>query len=188
MNKKRIILFSIGICILLFIFRVYIVNRNFPQKDFIQAVNINEEVNCDDVNIKILNSQIESIDPEGFPIASISYSIENKTNKHIDLSEIYNKLSLYSNYDKADIQNINLGFDNSQFKNTYNQDELVLKPRQNKIFHFNYYLLKDTEKYNNFVYIDNRLYANDFNQYLNDGTLLYKIINLGNIYEQSDSN
>lgn len=109
--------------------------------------------------------------------------LKNTSNKKVDLSNIYDKLSLYSNYDKGDIQNINLGFDNSQFDTTYDKNELVLNPKEEKIFKFNYYLLKDYQRYNNFIYINNALYAKEFNNHLEDGVIFYKTINLEEIYE-----
>lgn len=184
MNKKKYITIPIVLIItILYVAKVYCLNKDYPQKDYIESVNMNEEILCQDFDIRVVDARIESIDPSGFPIAVISYDIKNASNKKVDLSNIYDKLSLYSNYDKGDIQNINLGFDNSQFDTTYDKNELVLNPKEEKIFKFNYYLLKDYQRYNNFIYINNSLYAKEFNNHLEDGVIFYKTINLEEIYE-----
>lgn len=82
MNKKKYITIPIVLIItILYVTKVYCLNKDYPQKDYIESVNMNEEILCQDFDIRVVDARIVSIDPSGFPIAVISYDIKNTSNK-----------------------------------------------------------------------------------------------------------
>ncbi|WP_044567503.1 DUF5067 domain-containing protein [Anaerococcus provencensis] len=182
MNKKNKFIKILPFIIVLLVVIALIVraNKGFPQKQKIEETSLNEYLDLNDISIMVTDKKIAKKDSDGFPIVAINFCIKNNTSKDMDLSNVSELITLYQGFDNGMIQNLDYGIDDeSNNFPIYDDKDLIIGPNEAKEYVFYFYLSKDESTDKNFIYIDKTLYEDDFNNCLENGTILYKTIALG---------
>lgn len=182
MNKKNKFIKILPFIIVLLVVIALIVraNKGFPQKQKIEETSLNEYLDLNDISIMVTDKKIAKKDSDGFPIAAINFCIKNNTSKDMDLSHVSELITLFRGFKNGIIQNLDYGIDDeSNNFPIYDDKDLIIGPNEAKEYVFYFYLSKDESTDKNFIYIDKTLYEDDFNNCLENGTILYKTIALG---------
>lgn len=185
-NKKYLKTIIYSLILIVIICVIGLRNYYYPQKDKFEEFSLNEIVETDKFNISAKKAYISDSKYDNYPILSVDFVIENTSNKNIDVSDLAYRLTFYQNYEKSDVQNIDLSGSNDlkEFGLVYKRKDLILKEKEKKNFTFKYYLFKENKNYKNFVFLDNSYYHDSYKKNLKKGYIFYKIINLGDFYDK----
>ncbi|MDO4661605.1 MAG: hypothetical protein Q4B36_00540 [Tissierellia bacterium] len=175
---KKIIIPIIILIVALFSFKVYSVNKNYPTKDKIERYSIKDTIEYENLDIQITGFKINKKPIDDKPrILDVYFEVINNNPKDMDIINTITSFSLYQDFSNSPIQNIL----ENDLKSSY--EDFLLKPNEKKKYTFKYIVENNDNNRDNFIYMNNRLYKDEYNNSFDKGLLLYKVIDLGDIYE-----
>lgn len=184
MKKKGIVLL---LCLLLFSYFVVVKekNRSFPKNQTIESVSLQESLVTEPFTISVEKRDIQEY-VDAYPILTVVFRITNTSQGDLDLRDFASKAVLYQDFNAAYIVNIKRqegDFVDKHFSNAYSPDDFLFRTGESKELALKYFLEKEEKAYSNQIFLDTSYYEGAFQKHLKDGTLLYKTINLGDVYQ-----